>query len=1046
MEPRALLATIVVTGTGDTIDANDGMVTLREALTAASSNAVSGDAIAGDPGLDRIEFNIPGGGVRTITLGADADFPAITEAVFIDGYTQPEASANTNPSDQPDNAAIRVRLDGSLRPTGGLLIRSGSGTTIRGLDLTNFQAGVNIDTAASGNQIVGNFIGVDPSGTTALGNTLAGVFIASPNNTIGGTTPADRNVISGNATGIEVLGPGNLIVGNFIGTTASGTSGLGKSSDLAGIYVQGEGSETTIGGTTAAERNVISGNGQFGIQSTAVRLLVQGNYVGVDRTGLAPLVNNAGIRLFGTTGPRNDTIGGTADGAGNVIASRGSGIDLTSFSTVIEGVLIQGNAIGTDPTGTAVLGNSVGIDARGARNITIGGTAAGAGNLIANTDASDAGAGVRVYLATVLGNSIFGNAGPGIEGPQGPFLTDASTTAIMGRLLAPAGLYRLEFFATPDSGPTSSNEGKTYIGTLDVTIGGVGNGTEIFTFSPAGGVPTGQFLTATSTGPDGTTSAFSGAVMITAAAPVADIGVTVADSPDPVTPGTDLTYTIIVTNNGPDAAQDVALTATLPEGVTFVSLATPAGWVATTPSVGASGTITATIAGLAVGPGAATFTLVARVDPLLAAGTTVSTTVEVDTTTADPNSANDTTAAITTLAAVTPPVPPDLQVVVADAPDPVAAGGNLAYTLAVTNISAGEATGVILTAATPAGTTFVSFVAPAGWAVTAPAIGGTGAITAAIASLGGAGASSPKDFTLIVRVDPGTAGGSTLNFSARVASESSDANPGDNSASATTTVAITPPANTAPSASPDAYTTAAGQALVVAAKGILSNDTDPENDPLSVVVETGPAHGTLALNPDGSFTYTPASGFSGIDSFTYLASDGLLASAPVTVTLTVAVGPVTPPPLPGTDTTGPSVAGLQRFGFHAQPTHLVLAFDEALAQAGASRRSNFRLVAAGEDGRFGTRDDVVIALRSAMLAADGRTIRLATRHPLPLRHHYQLTVGGLTDLAGNAQAGGAAVLRFNRSILAGPSAFASAARHRPAATLARGNTGRAAPR
>src|SRR5215469_2489310 len=95
LEERSLLATITVTGTGDTI-ANDGVVTLREAITAANTNAdPSGDTTPGDPGLDTIAFHIPGAGVHTIHL--TSNLPTITDPVVIDGYTQPGSAPNTLP-------------------------------------------------------------------------------------------------------------------------------------------------------------------------------------------------------------------------------------------------------------------------------------------------------------------------------------------------------------------------------------------------------------------------------------------------------------------------------------------------------------------------------------------------------------------------------------------------------------------------------------------------------------------------------------------------------------------------------------------------------------------------------------------------------------------------------------------------------------------------------------------------------------------------------------------------------------------------------------
>src|SRR5207248_8003433 len=86
--------TITVTGIGDAI-AVDGVVTLREAITAANTNQPSGDAPAGDPGLDTIQFDIPGSGVQTIAL--TSPLPLITEPITINGYTQRPCASNPAP-------------------------------------------------------------------------------------------------------------------------------------------------------------------------------------------------------------------------------------------------------------------------------------------------------------------------------------------------------------------------------------------------------------------------------------------------------------------------------------------------------------------------------------------------------------------------------------------------------------------------------------------------------------------------------------------------------------------------------------------------------------------------------------------------------------------------------------------------------------------------------------------------------------------------------------------------------------------------------------
>ena len=344
LEGRALLTVITVTGTGDTIAA-DGVVTLREALMAASTNAVSGDANAGEPGLDRIEFNIPGTEVHTINLTGGSSSPLFVgrdsadEPVFIDGYSQPGASPNTNPIGAADNAVLKIEIrgDGVNAPTTGLSVRSG-GNTIQGLAVGGFSVNgiVLIEDnrfPLGGNVIAGNFIGTDASGTTAVPNGT-GIFGTSPGNTIGGITPADRNLISGNTgNGIDFeessgAATGPVIRGNYIGTDATGLKALGNGG--AGINIVGF-NGATIGGTADGDRNVIAASGGFGISGVFNHAVIQGNYIGTDITGNTSLFNpsvpsNASQRGGIRDNVANITIGGTAAGAGNIIASQGEGI------------------------------------------------------------------------------------------------------------------------------------------------------------------------------------------------------------------------------------------------------------------------------------------------------------------------------------------------------------------------------------------------------------------------------------------------------------------------------------------------------------------------------------------------------------------------------------------------------------------------------------------------------------------------------------------------------------------------------------------------
>src|SRR5262249_40588567 len=146
-----------------------------------------------NPGADVIQFAIPGSGVQTIATASEL---AVTEAILIDGYSQTGAAPNTDPI--ADNAVILIELAGG-GASDGLTITGGS-TTVEGLSLYGFQTAIALSTAAD-NLIQGNFIGLTASGAVTSGN-VNGVTITSTTglDRIGDSTPAARNVISGNST------------------------------------------------------------------------------------------------------------------------------------------------------------------------------------------------------------------------------------------------------------------------------------------------------------------------------------------------------------------------------------------------------------------------------------------------------------------------------------------------------------------------------------------------------------------------------------------------------------------------------------------------------------------------------------------------------------------------------------------------------------------------------------------------------------------------------------------------------------------------------
>jgi CSLREA domain-containing protein len=308
--------------------------TLRAAIEEA--NATSG--------ADTINFNIPSTGVNTISVGHQGccRLPAITEQVTIDGYSQPGSMPNTLASG--NNATPKIELDGTNASPGGGLNVATDGSVIKGLVINRFLYGVvisgpTVGATAKSNRIEGNFIGTDASGTQDLGNVRDGVAIFDgANNTIGGTEPAARNIISGNGGGggggvliSSAIATGNKVMGNYIGTDKTGTQDLGNSGS---VYIL-EGANNTIGGTTAAAGNTISANNGGGV--SVVGLNARGNSI------LSNSINNnqvLGIALLANDGvTANDS--GDADNGPNAVQNYPVITSATTSSgqTTIKGTL-----------------------------------------------------------------------------------------------------------------------------------------------------------------------------------------------------------------------------------------------------------------------------------------------------------------------------------------------------------------------------------------------------------------------------------------------------------------------------------------------------------------------------------------------------------------------------------------------------------------------------------------------------------------------------------------------------------------------------------
>lgn len=417
---------VVVTTTSETVDGDtssfanlnaqpgpDGAISLREAMLAANATPAG-------PSLT-IAFAIPtsdggydsGSGTWKIVLGAGgppytgAALPPLARGdVTIDGSTQ-----STGP--RPPIVLDGYNVTEAAGLSNGITITS-PGNTLRRLTLMNFwDDGLLLNGAnATDNRIVGCYIGTDERGTGAQPNgTGIDIRGGASHNTIGGATPAARNLIAGNNwnSGVVIQDPTtarNTIAGNWIGVNASGQAALRNT--FAGVYIRYGAHDNLIGG--AGQGNLISGN-DWGIDiDGGVANTVAGNIVGLDANGQSPLPNaDAGIVVLG--GAHDNVVGGTAGGVRNVISGNGQsssafgqGIYISDQGTTNN--TVQGNYIGVDVSGNLPGGNyrQGVLIASNARGNLVGGTGVGAGNVIAYNGLG----GIRIDSASnrVIGNVI----------------------------------------------------------------------------------------------------------------------------------------------------------------------------------------------------------------------------------------------------------------------------------------------------------------------------------------------------------------------------------------------------------------------------------------------------------------------------------------------------------------------------------------------------------------------------------------------------------------------------------------------------------------
>ena len=422
--PPALI--VNETADEDITSLSPGKLSLRTAIETVNQETDTPD--------QTIAFNIPDSNVPVINLSRP--LPVVTVPVIIDALTQPGTGM--------------VAINGAQAGSTSGLDLTGGFTTIEGLIIQHFTGNGIVIESLGGDTVIGNFIGtgIDGSGDPSEMNTGDGVLInGTSDNTIGGN---GVQIIAGNRrAGVEIQSAGatgNVVQGNSIGLDVTGTP-VGNG---GGVFIDNNASNNTIGGNTESARNIISENSNAGIDlyQDASANVVEGNYVGISASGNSAMPNSVGVLIeFGSS---KNTIGGNSPAAANVISGNtGAGVELTGGA--VSENQVQGNLIGTNPSGTTTLPNQTGVlIEQGATSNLIGGlssssrgTLTGAGNIISG----NTGSGVLIEGTATENNSVLGNdvgtdihgaiaIGNGVAGVQ---IAQGATSNTIGGAVAGSG-------------------------------------------------------------------------------------------------------------------------------------------------------------------------------------------------------------------------------------------------------------------------------------------------------------------------------------------------------------------------------------------------------------------------------------------------------------------------------------------------------------------------------------------------------------------------------------------------------------------------------
>ena len=483
------------------------------------------------PEVDTIRFDIAGAGVHTIRPATP--LPALFDTMTIDGTTQPGYAGTP---------LIEIDCSATTQESG--IVVATTGVVLRGLAINRADGAGIIVVGGGDNVIEACHIGVDPAGNAARPNVFEGIaIVGSADNRIGGSTAASRNVISGNnGAGITITtsSSGTLVMGNFIGTNASGTASIPNVGD--GVFVE-DSVGTVIGGTSSGDGNVISGNTALGIGLfTDCRLSrIQGNVIG-ETVGGSPLGNGAdGIYIQSAS---QNVIGGDGSGEGNRIAFNGAtGIKVFSG----DRNTISRNSIDANDWLAIDIGDDQGVSLNDELDIDNGANGLINVPVLTSIDAVSGGAQVR-----------------------GVYEGSANTT------------FLLELFTTETCDPFDNGEASVFLDAFNVTTDSQGNASFDMLLTVA--VTPGFSVVANATDPDGNSSEYSECAQVRLAwtAPSSAGGppmnFTISENPAPVeaegaaSPGAVVGYNVYRSQTSPVQITASNLVATSPASKTSMNV------------------------------------------------------------------------------------------------------------------------------------------------------------------------------------------------------------------------------------------------------------------------------------------------------------------------------------------------------------------------------------------------------------------------------------------------------------------------------------------